>query len=92
MEISIHKWIKRVYNLIGTEYYNLTYHVYTKYISVWLRNSMTCSVYINRWSSITCTNIGKNAQLSTLDHIILYIYNVDVYRGIYMYKENVYRE
>ena len=52
MEISLHSYIKHVYKLIGTEYYNLTYHVYTKYIGVWLRNSMTCSVYITRWSGI----------------------------------------
>ena len=38
---------------------------------------MTCSVYISRWSGVMCINNGKNAQLITLDHIILYIYNVD---------------
>jgi len=57
MEISLHGYIKRVYKLIGTEY-NLTYNVYTKYISVWLRNNMTRNVYITRWSGIMCTNIG----------------------------------
>jgi hypothetical protein len=49
---------------------------------------MTCSVYISKWSGITCTNVGLCAQLSTLDNIILCIYIVDVYRGINIYRKN----